>query len=216
MKCKLIILLVGVLLAACSDPGYRGASIEGDVVDAETGLPIEGVVVVTLWELVSGMHDSELGILWADEALTDAKGHFYIPPWGPIKSLDGNLEAISPWLVFFKNGYSILAESNDIEKPGYNPEVWQSEHNRKQFALSLFKGSLKEYGEETTGLRFFLRGSNQLGDICYWQKIPMFTKAVLDLRKVFEEQKIYHELPSADSLARLGKCGNPKMLLGRS
>jgi hypothetical protein len=212
---KIIFWLASIIfLSACSESGYRGDSIEGEVIDASDGRPLEGVVVVALWELVSGIHNSQQGILRADEAVTNANGYFNMPAWGPIETAEGRLRTTSPVLVFYRRGYYSLVETNDIYDPDHKPEIWRSEHNGNRFGLTPFEGTLQEYAERTIGMRFLLTGGHEIGDVCYWERIPVFTRAILQLREAFSKQGIYNELPSADSLRRAGECHNPRELLG--
>ena len=57
---------------------YR--SIDGVVVDAETGEPIENVIVVAYWELKEKMfHNSESGVTHISEVVTDSQGRYHLP-----------------------------------------------------------------------------------------------------------------------------------------
>src|SRR5258706_4245857 len=94
---------------------YSGAEIRGRVVDAETKQPLEGVHVVAQWILATGLieahHDTPLQIL---ETVTDAKGEYYLPPWGPkprpfLAVLDWGFD---PILKFFKPRYRPNGKSN--------------------------------------------------------------------------------------------------------
>ena len=85
---------------------YRAEAIEGWVADAETGMPLEGVIVVGHWRLKGGFEGgnpvAELKIL---ESVTDQGGRYSFPAWGPKFALMGNLTSESPELLFFKRGY---------------------------------------------------------------------------------------------------------------
>ncbi|HEX5057332.1 MAG TPA: hypothetical protein VFX02_12655 [Gammaproteobacteria bacterium] len=205
-------LTVVMVLSACSR--YRGGSIEGYVFDAADGRPLEGVIVVAFWELESGWHGDTYGVLRADESLTDDAGYFHIPAWDPVWVNEGALSTSAPMVLFFKSGYQLLIKSNSIQPPDYDPEVWESEYNGKRFALLPFEGDIKEYAGHISHLKFFLKGTYSIGDACYWEKIPVFTRAVLMMQDSFNKQGIYNELPSAEPLRRKGECRNPQELLG--
>ena len=71
--------LVAALLAGC---GMVGLPFSGQVTDAETGEPLEGVIVVALWEgHVNPIADSTQICYHVETAVSDAVGHFRIPGW---------------------------------------------------------------------------------------------------------------------------------------
>jgi hypothetical protein len=85
-------------------PFYSGKEIQATVVGAETGQPIDGAVVVVVWELkaMSGRGPR----LNVSEVLTDAQGAFATQGWGPKPRPPLNHAAShSPFLVVFKSGY---------------------------------------------------------------------------------------------------------------
>lgn len=75
---------------------------QGKVIDADTGEPIEGVVVVGIWDRI---HPNVAG--WnsefydAVETMTDKNGEFYIKGLGPL--FFSNIEEMS--ILIFKTGY---------------------------------------------------------------------------------------------------------------
>ena len=104
--------LAACLLAAFA-PGIGGGAAHaagpwrGQVVDAETGQPIEGVVVVAVWERLSpGVIHQARAFHDVDEVVTDADGRFILPerelsPPNPFVTIDG------PQLTMFKGGYGL-------------------------------------------------------------------------------------------------------------
>src|SRR5262249_58133134 len=64
---------------------YSAAPIHGTVVDAETQQPLAGVHVVAQWILNTGMffHAERIQRLHILETVTDEKGEYQIPGWGP-------------------------------------------------------------------------------------------------------------------------------------
>lgn len=82
--------------------------IDSQVVDADTGKPIHGVIVVAYWEL----HQGSLGgdalpcaAANVEEAVTDKDGKFHVPGWGPIKGHCGYMRGGDPLMFIFKPGY---------------------------------------------------------------------------------------------------------------
>src|SRR5882762_9385844 len=95
---------VGPNVSTAAPLFYSGKEIRATVLDAATGKPVEGVVVVAVWQLtaISG----EGPRLQVGEAVTDAAGAFFMPSWGP-KAPPPLTEAQSnfPYVVVFKHGY---------------------------------------------------------------------------------------------------------------
>src|SRR5262245_43573633 len=98
-----------VRLASCfsSPPIYWGDAIHGRVVDAETGEPIQGAIVISNWQLLRGGigHGGHNGSLLVHETVTDPNGAFSFPEWGPLLRRSCTRLDYAPLLVVFKAGY---------------------------------------------------------------------------------------------------------------
>jgi hypothetical protein len=83
---------------------------QGKVIDAETQLPIEGAVVVAVWE--KGYHMFPLGAASsyhdAEEILTNRNGEFHIPARRYFVSLLYGI--LGPKITIFKPGYGSFPE----------------------------------------------------------------------------------------------------------
>jgi hypothetical protein len=92
-------------------PFYSARSIQATVVDEATRRPVEGVVVVAIWELstISGRGH----VLQISETVTDAQGKFSLPGFGPrLRPPLHEARERMPYLVFFKHGYVPLSLEN--------------------------------------------------------------------------------------------------------
>lgn len=176
-----------LLCAACSNT-YRGAAIEGWVVDAQTKQPLEGVIVVVMWELEhGGFHPGQAGALFRKEAVTDGQGRFAFPAWGPMKAERGFMRDATPYIAFFKRGY----KTHQVRNQGYAkrqpvPKLWQSEWNGKTVELDRFEGALREYRNELYAVTA-LYGTNSQ---CEWEQMPRLTAQLLDLGDLCTEQEL--------------------------
>jgi len=106
MKTKLIAFIYFLLfLPACAYSIRYDGTYEGKVVDAETGKPIEGVVVLGVWykeaPTVAGAVSSYYD---ARETVTDKNGNFNIPGKG-LKILS-NVGVMN--VLIFKAGYEYM------------------------------------------------------------------------------------------------------------
>ncbi len=103
----LIVLSTACLLSAAGPPARSDAAgpWRGQVVDAESGQPLEGVVVLAVWERRSpGLIHPQTDFHDADEVVTDAQGRFVLPARS-LKTLNPFVSIRGPRLLMFKAGY---------------------------------------------------------------------------------------------------------------
>ena len=85
---------------------YVMEPIRGTVADQETGEPIEGAIVVAFWKM-------PLQVVKVMESMTDAKGEYFFPGWGPIeRNREGCFLEDDPLVKVFKPGYFALRLGN--------------------------------------------------------------------------------------------------------
>jgi len=112
-----MILCFTVSTSAYSGLFYSKPEFRGRVIDAETKQPIEGAVVVVLynkWEF-GGPAGGNTFPFDAKEALTDSKGEFYFPSY---KTLIGPLSRVSDVsFIIFKPGYMSINRIAGIKIP---------------------------------------------------------------------------------------------------
>ena len=178
--------LAAVLLCAACSNTYRGAPIEGWVIDAQTKQPLEGVIVVVMWELEhGGFHPGQAGALFRKETVTDSKGRFAFPAWGPMKAEKGFVRDSTPYIAFFKWGY----KTHQVRNQGYAerqpvPRVWKSEWNGKTVNLQRHEGTLQELGNELSAVKA-LYGTYAW---CEWEEMPQLTARLLELGELCVKQ----------------------------
>lgn len=112
MKIKYAILLIAVIFTSTS----CSAGMTGTVVDAETGKPIEGAVVLVEWTKTKGKW---LGLPSTEsyhviEKVTDKQGRFSVPK---IRGISVN----PPDITIYKKGY--VAWSSRITFPDFRARV---------------------------------------------------------------------------------------------
>lgn len=125
------ILIMGLLLTPwpvkvsaasfCKDPPeeYVFEPVKARIVDADTGQPIEGAIVIARWGTIHNRY-----VLKVAEAVTDANGQFNFPGWGPVKRPDGCLWDDDPYMTVFKSGYFSrgLLNTSILERDGPEEE----------------------------------------------------------------------------------------------
>lgn len=106
----LIFLGIGILiiLSVFTTPVRYDGPYKGKVVDAETGEPIEGVVVLGVWYSTMPTPAGEVSKYYdARETVTDSNGEFKLNGQGLL--LFSRVEP--PWVTIFKAGYSYYSVS---------------------------------------------------------------------------------------------------------
>lgn len=95
------------LLAACGarpgDPG--GGPYRGRVVDAGTGAPLAGAVVLVYWNLFAVAPGHPERFLHAEETVTDARGEFAVGARPPRAPAPGT-RVSRPYLTILKPGWA--------------------------------------------------------------------------------------------------------------
>ena len=121
-------------------PLYWAEAIHAHVIDAETGAPVEGAVVVADWKLYGGGigHGGHRDSLLVEETTTDANGDFTFGKWGPKKRPAYAVLDTAPWLVIFKTGYQHRFLPNSADS---NESVRRSDWNERNIELKRFVGT---------------------------------------------------------------------------
>lgn len=223
-----------VLAASCSGCALFGATLRSDavdsqVVDADTGQPIEGAVVVAYWEMHRGSFAGgglPCGAANVEEAVTDQDGKFRIPGWGPIHSSCDGMRSGAPFLYVFKSGYGDTRVSNyPLEPPVVT--FTRSEWNDKPIKLAKYPDlnlgevGIKSYAAAFGGLNdeleYFIV---DLPTECNWRKIPNMLRALMAQVKLFRAAgnrlgSIADELSTNDAFLQhvAPKCGSPKAFI---
>jgi len=204
--------VVGLYLWGGS-PFYIGEPIEGWVVDADTRMPLDGVVVVATWfkETVLSFHPHTVGPVMVLEAVTDGHGHFALPGWGPRLRGRGHPYYDDPQLLLFKSRYHPRAVGNMFPASPWNLRR-RSDWNEKVIDLTLYKGSLDDYARGITDLDTTNIENIAFRGTCWFRNIPR-TLVALQLEKRRLERELHRPLFFGRSLdlpedpKTLANCG---------
>jgi hypothetical protein len=146
---KKIFILLAVLLFPLwvfgDPPVYFAKDIRGQVVDGETGKPLEGVVVVARWtyrwiRIGDGSTGGSINTL---ESVTGKDGKYFIPGWGPRPRPPlAYLDNLDPELRVFKsNYYPEMVANKLLSYANHNSSMTRtSEWDGKVIQLKPFKG----------------------------------------------------------------------------
>lgn len=175
-----ILLIVPQAWAAVPPMEYSAKPIRGLVVDAETGQPLEGVIVAAQWVLfiarpADGTYGPRLHVL---ETVTDTTGAYQFPGWGPKPNPRypfSSLDTRDPEMSFFKPGYKPEGVDNRYES---NDVVRASDWDGKTIKLEKFKGTAGEWADALS----FLQTSLSWGHLMDWRQVSRTTLAILEER----------------------------------
>jgi hypothetical protein len=99
--------LLAVLASGCRyGPDVRGP-FQGEIVDADTGQPIEGAVVVVAWTHTSNFFQDGRHEVDAREAVTDAQGRWEIPE-RPMPPWEGGIASALRRFYVFAPGHEVV------------------------------------------------------------------------------------------------------------
>lgn len=210
---------------------YHFAPIEARVVDSETGVPIEGAVVMANWELVQGSLDGPryYGQMEIKETVTDKDGRFHFEAFTKSDSSGAELRESDPQVVIFKAGYEFQRFTNDYVDGGARLRETKRIAAVNGKTVRLIKnGADKERIRQAhsqlvyAGLGFITKVMPHTREYerCYWQKLP---RMLLETHRQEERMKkigistssVYEDLiQNSDYLMAKAKvpCVSPKDL----
>lgn len=175
-KMMYLVVAACLLLAGCF---HSAEPIEAWIVDADNAQPIKDVVVVAHWQQKGGMEGgNDVGQLMVMEAVTDEKGRFSFPGWGPKLILKGRIQDARPRLLIFKTGYQPLRLSNTVVSDYGYGIVLKSEWNGRTIKLG------KAAVDPENRLWEFRLFNNALLTVtddykaCEWKKIPNMLREI--------------------------------------
>jgi hypothetical protein len=193
------VVLLGTAGAPLAAPdAYSAAEIRGWVVDAETKQPLEGVHVVAQWLLQTGLffHSERVTRFHIMETVTDAKGEYHFPAWGPkprptLATLDTFAD---PRLTFFKPGYRLLERSNNHDNDSPLRTSWW---HGKTIMLQSFRGTPQQWTLQLGLLQTRLAWGDLTHELPhrpnqYWQFFPRIVLAVLEQRRLLPRDLQHH------------------------
>lgn len=139
---------------------YIMEPIQAEIVDADTGAPIKGVVVVAFWKVEGPRQYVKI-----QESVTDINGSFFFPGWGPMKRVKEDDECFlydDPHLKIFKPGYKAWGGTNmtrftltptpDGTFNGVKSKVRKSMYSGTTIKLEPFVlGAMTEFGSIHSG-----------------------------------------------------------------
>lgn len=216
----------------CSPIPLSAAPINSQVVDAETGKPIAGAVVVAGWMLRPGSLTGDslpCGTANVEEAVTGKDGRFHLPGWGPKwPPCGGTMTGGEPMIFVYKSGYYygrfFNGDPSDVSITFRTSSTW----GNRQMKLKPFH----EINYQDTGVFSVTGNYSQLNidlggyitDVptqCNWKKIPLMLVA-LEMEREKISRAVGHPydgitgdfIYNDQSFEKVApKCGSPRAFL---
>lgn len=209
-RLKVLLTLIAILwLHGCAVADiYNMQGMEGGVVDKATKQPLEGVMVIEVWEVGGGFEGHTVDYLPLGEAETDSIGRYSFPARGAGKVSEGFLKEYTPRLIFFKPGYVFFSKGNR-----YHPDR-RFEYNRrsdwdgKTIEMEKFEGTAQEWAKEVGRFSSVLADFTGRGGWCIWMGIPRTLRVVRheDLRLGKMGLRPRADISAPWVMGELGKC----------
>jgi|WetSurMetagenome_2_1015567.scaffolds.fasta_scaffold50404_2 hypothetical protein len=182
-----IIAIFGILYGIFLSVDYRREipyslqETEGWVIDKETKQPLEGVIVLIEWEIMTHNFVETTGSapFVVEETVTDQNGHFFFPKWETIK-IKGSLDSYTPYLTFIKEDYLFLVRSNSPSSKR-DSSTLTSDLNRETIAMEKFKGTQTEHAKQTADFSDNIRHIVNRG--CLWTHIPKTVEKLFSIKQ---------------------------------
>jgi hypothetical protein len=112
---------------------FHDKGIRGHVVEADTNKPIEGAIVVTMWQLSQIGSQGFGGYAKVIETETDKEGKFIIPAWKAFKPLTSNsiMHDSAPKVIIYKPGYKVYW-SHRVLWEGYPNDFSKTDEDKRK------------------------------------------------------------------------------------
>lgn len=156
---KTIILIIGLLFLNSGCSAYY-PDMTGTVVDAETGKPIEGAIVLVEWTKRVGIGDYHTESVKVVEALSDAKGMFHV-------SGIFNLSVDPPDVTVYKKGYVAWSSRS----------IFPSLERRTDFKWGDYVFRLEKFRETYSYTDHQMFTSRAINDTIGWENKKLFIKS---------------------------------------
>lgn len=171
-----VLIVTAVVIISFSLFSVTAHKYEATVVDAVTGQPIEGVLVIKHWQKYRGgiAGGYVIGNEEIMEGVSDKNGKIYFPGWGPRIT---RVSSSSPHIYFYKSGYWVVSKYNRR----YNDRNYISaDSHTMRIEMKPYLGTSTQYVEDVLSkLGSSLRTVNSSllsvnhGDECNWRFIPI-------------------------------------------
>lgn len=137
MNFKMVMLFMILCLSICSGSAMAGGPWKGKVIDIETKQPLEGAVILAIWERVYRTPYGDNSYFYdAKEVVTDKAGEFVISSYTPINLLPIISYMRGPEFIIFKPGYGNIRMALGKYLAGETKEIKDMELSGKKYRIA--------------------------------------------------------------------------------
>lgn len=140
MRYIIVFLTLGLVLTLLITPAKAAGPWGGKIIDIETKEPIEGAVVLAVWQRAYRTLAGDNTYFYeAKEVLTDKEGRYEIPAYTPINLLPIISYIRKPEFTIFKPGYLSLSGRHLEENVINNPAEFKRNENMYRLAPGIIE-----------------------------------------------------------------------------
>jgi hypothetical protein len=195
---------LGLAIYVLRGQPLEAGPFEARIEDAETHLPLDGVVVSAAWEVAGfGIEGGRRRMLVIRETVSGSDGIVRFPGWGPIRVGLFTTPSVLNWpeLTLFKRGYRPLKLTNSWVAP---PGKHISDHDGSRINLVPFHGDKEQWAQELHKLEDYLNFIHHSFNDCEWKHIPRMLRAFVQ-----EGERVGVPVgTSLEDIARPERCGS--------
>jgi hypothetical protein len=160
------------VLTMTAIPALAAGPWKGKIIDIETKEPIEGAVVLAVWQRAYRTPAGDNTYFYnAKEVLTDKEGRYEIPSYRPINLLPIISYIREPEFTIFKPGYLSLSSRHLDENVIDNPAEFKRNGNMYRLSPGIMELPKLKTREERR-----MVGASPIGDKKDWKKQKQFIK----------------------------------------
>lgn len=176
-----ILIIILIVVLANYKATLAAGPWRGKIIDIETKEPLEGAVVVAVWERVYRTPTGDSSYFYeAKEILTDKEGKFEIPSYTPINLLPIISYMSGPEFTIFKPGYGSLQMELGKYLSG-KKEIKPYSGKLSEYMIKVSHGviELQKLKTREERVRNIPGGPTDIGP----KKLPLFYKLINEERK---------------------------------
>jgi hypothetical protein len=218
MNSKLVLLVASIFLCTGCTPTYSGLPFEFQVVDADTGEPLEGVIANAVW-VTEDRRGHETGAIVATEAVSDESGMVRMPGWANVRVLRRSWDPYSiprldpnqPWLYMYKRDYYFFHDVPTGDTGYLSHPFWTGDSVRtpnwggRKLKLRKFAGSTDRYAFQLDLVPRYIFTN------CLWTTAPQMAASLINETRRLKALKQGAGLPELRDLDRYSDgrdCGS--------
>ncbi len=210
----LVIAILSILSTQIYPVVWYSPAISGKILDADTKLPIPGVVVFARWRITHPLAETDK-YMAIEEGVTDASGRFRLAAWGPkFRFRPGFILPGEPTIVALRSGYIPLKYDNEQKAWGafgqYSPAIIRYWLDDETLEMKPVNGDVVSYRDAIFVLSSELTSVADNG--CYRTMLPLALRELTSVRE-WLIQRGQGEMLSGFQISSTPHCSRSEQLI---